>query len=295
MTTPDIVGKIGDSDSAEPPRVEAAAPEPRLTRPLPTDRLSFTNQISVIRAYGISGADGSGKVVGGAELARLTGLHPGSVGLNHSFMADVQLITKAGTGYVPNADVIAYARAHGFAPDTAAHRLAPTLRRSWFGELLIPRLLMGRPTTEEQALSDLAVHVGATGDHRQRLLTVLEYLALVGLITREGGMLRAGPTARPDGDLRPADAGPTAPTDMAPASDRIALDRSGGGPPSRVQTSFSSAPMGGINFTVQVNVDLLEMATWRPEATAAFFEGLAKVISAKAMVERDSTRKEVAG
>lgn len=287
MTTPDVVGKIGDGDSTEPPRPDTAtAPEARLTRPIPTDRLSFPNQLNVIRAYGLAATDGA-RVVTGAELGRLTGLNPSSTALNNSFLADIGLITKAGQGYMPNADVIAYARAHGFSPGgDAAYRLAPTLRKTWFGDLLVPRLLMGRPTTEQQALADLAVHVAANDDHRQRLTTIIEYMVATGLVIREGAALRAGPTARPDG--MPAATEPTqTPTAEVSTMDRAPVAQQS---QSRVQTAYSSVPQGGIEFTVAVNVNMLEMATWKPEAVAVFFEGIAKVISAKAMVERDSAR-----
>jgi hypothetical protein len=288
MTTPDVVGKIGGSEGGEPPRADPApvtATEQRLLRPIPTDRLSFPNQFNVIRAYGLAASEGA-RVVTGAELGRLTGLNPGSTSLNNSFLADVGLIVKAGQGYMPNADVIAYARAHGFSPGEAAHRLAPTLRKAWFGELLVPRLLMGRPTTETQALSDLAVAVAANDDHRQRLLTIIEYMIMAGLVVREGANLRAGPTARPDGEPRSGEPAQTPSAEVQTMERPVVVPTSG----SRVQTAFSAMPMGGIDFTVAVKVDLMEMATWKPEATAAFFEGLAKVISAKAMVERDTAR-----
>lgn len=61
-------------------------------------------------------------------------------------------------------------------------------------------------------------------------------------------------------------------------------------PSGQTTTSFSQSPEGAIQFSVSVNVDLRELAQWRPEVVAAFFNGVAQVISAKAMVERDVSK-----
>ena len=43
---------------------------------------------------------------------------------------------------------------------------------------------------------------------------------------------------------------------------------------------------GTVNFNVSVRVEMTEFATWKPERIAAFFNGMAQVLAAKANVEK---------
>lgn len=298
MTAP--TGVVGDiRPTAEPdtsktdaaPTPAATAAESRLTRPLPTDRLTFANQISLLRAYAVaSGPDG--RAVTNADLAKLVDLTASSVGLNNSFFAGVGLITKSGSGYVPCAEVVSFNRSFGFSPDTAPHRLAPALRRTWFGSLLLPRLSM-RPMSEQEALAELANAASATQEQAGRLRTLLEYLTTAALIERDGTTIRLGQTGREGDEPRREEA-----TVREPAQATADRSREQGATPSPnpgVATTFASATQGGtaqggISLNVAMNINLAEMATWRPEAVQTFMEGLARVIAAKAMVERDASR-----
>jgi hypothetical protein len=49
--------------------------------------------------------------------------------------------------------------------------------------------------------------------------------------------------------------------------------------------STAAAPIGGVQFGVNVSVDMAEMAGWEPARIAAFFSGIAEVLSAKKGVE----------
>jgi len=292
MTSPTVVGDIrptaeaaeaAEADSKKEPPSPGA--ESRLTRPLPTDRLTFANQLSLLRAYAVaSGAEN--RAVTNADLARLVELNASSVGLNNSFFAGVGLIAKAGTGYVPCAEVVSFNRSYGFSPDTAAQRLAPALRRNWFASLLLPRLSM-RPMSEQEALADLANAASATPEHTGRLRTLLEYLTIAGLIERDGTTIRLGPTGREAEETRREE--PTVSTAQG-TTERGKDVTPGSANQPGVATAFASAAQGGISLNVAMQINLAEMATWRPEAVQTFMEGLARVIAAKAMVERDASR-----
>ena len=59
-------------------------------------------------------------------------------------------------------------------------------------------------------------------------------------------------------------------------------------PGKNVQTALQSTD-GGVTFNVNVQVDMAEFATWRPERISAFFRGIAEVLAAKADVEKGGT------
>jgi len=47
----------------------------------------------------------------------------------------------------------------------------------------------------------------------------------------------------------------------------------------------------GITFSVNINIAMSEMQGWHPQRIAAFFEGLAKVVSAKEGSKEESSDK----
>ena len=55
--------------------------------------------------------------------------------------------------------------------------------------------------------------------------------------------------------------------------------------PAAVATAFAQVPEGVLKFSVDVNVDLREFATWQPDRISAFWAGIAQVLAAKAAVE----------
>jgi hypothetical protein len=59
----------------------------------------------------------------------------------------------------------------------------------------------------------------------------------------------------------------------------------------RVTTAFSQMAQGAMRFNVSFDVDMSEMASWRADRIAAFFNGLAQVLAAKAEVEKTAHRE----
>jgi hypothetical protein len=163
----------------------------RPTRVLPTDRMAFQRQLDVLRAYAINGE--GGKAVTNEQVATTVKIVPGTVSLCNPFLADVQLILRADGGYMPSPEVIAFNHALGWDSETATHKLAPVLRRTWFADALIPKVRF-RPIEEREAMTVLAEASVADRDHEAQLRMLLEYLAASGLIIRDGGMVRVGST-----------------------------------------------------------------------------------------------------
>ena len=58
-----------------------------------------------------------------------------------------------------------------------------------------------------------------------------------------------------------------------------------------VSTAFVKAREGGIQFSFNIDVDTKEMGTWAPERIAAFFAGVAAVLTAKGSLEKHEGSK----
>lgn len=285
MKGSNVVGEIAPGAKPSPdakatPKKKPAADKPE--RALPTDRLAFKKQLELLRAYAVAGAQ-SDKPVALKELTRLTGWNIGTVSYCNPFFSEAGFITKVGNGYVPVPEVASFAKAWSFDAQKAGFRLAPVLRRAWFGKVLLPRLAMNR-MPESEAITELAVDAKASTKFKPQLKTVIDYLECAGLVERDGGSLKPGPTVRSeDAPSKPDES-------QQPPEQRDASRREVQGAPF-VSTAFSHAPEGAIRFHVEVEIDLRELATWKPEVVSAFFGGVAQVISAKAMMEKDSTKQ----
>lgn len=279
MAEQNVVGQI-TPDPTETPSSEK--PKTRLTKALPTDRLSWDKQLLLLRCYAIASATSDGKPVPASELAKLSQLNISSVGLNNTFFADAGLLQKVGSGYVPVPEVVSFERAWQFNADTAGQKLAPALRRSWAGMALVPKLA-ARPMSDEEAIGELAEACSGGPEQRAQLRTLLDYLVLAALVEREGGMVRQGRLARDDGQAsRTEDTSMIAPV----------VNQTGQPGTMRVATTFAGASgaAGGINLAVNINVDMTEMGNWPPQVVTAFMTGLAQVITAKAAAEASTTR-----
>lgn len=55
------------------------------------------------------------------------------------------------------------------------------------------------------------------------------------------------------------------------------------------RSPFSAPTEGVVQFHVSVKVDMNEFEGWQPERIAAFFGGIAQVLSAKGAIERSTT------
>src|SRR6185503_10043614 len=144
--------------------------------------------------------------------------------------------------------------------------------------------------TEEEAITVLAEKSAAPPDYKTQLRLILDYLEASGLIRREDGRIKAGSKA--------ASASQPVPEkktvehedkkDQAPVSPHASLSPTAG----RVNTAFTQPTQGVVNFHIDVRMDMTEFAGWTPDRIAAFFNGIALVLSAKAGVEKDVRSEE---
>jgi hypothetical protein len=264
-------------ETSDPPPGAPAPSDPaikprraRAKRILPTDRIAFAKQLDLLRAYAAASNEGSQSVTN-EDVASIIKMTSSTVSLANSFLADNGLIQRADKGHLPAREVLEFAHAHQWNPETSAHKLAPVLQDSWFGQALLPTLAYG-PIDIEDAIARLAAAVHAQRTHRPQLRVLIEYLEAAGLIETEGNMVSI-PNASRRGQATPPESSP-APT--APS-------------PQPTPQPVAPVPIGGgaVQFNVAINVDMAELANWDAERITAFFTGLAQVIAAKGVDSQD--------
>jgi hypothetical protein len=250
---------------------------PKPTKALPTERIRMDKQLQILRAFAaLSGA--TGKAVQIEDVAEATGMKASTVAITPPFFVSIQLLQRSETGFTPSSEVISLQRAHDWNPETAPHKLAPAIRRTWFAEELLPKVAFG-PIAETVAIQKLAEASAASPEHEPQLQVLIEYLQVAGLLTRDGGMLRKG-------TIEISDVAPAIPPNPSPETE--VLEEKKEIPRTNVKTAFSQNPAGRVEFNISVQVDMAEFSTWQPDRISAFFGGLAAVLSAKADVEKKS-------
>ena len=265
-------------EQEKPPAEDAgnaagAGADPRPTKPLPSRRIGFDTQLDILRAYAAVSPSGA-KAVTNAAAGKLAGIAGSTVSINKVFFASAGLLIKSDAGYAPSREVIAFHQASQWNADDAGRKLAPALRGKWFAEALLPHLTM-KPMDEPAAIQRLAEACSATPDYENRLQLLLDYLETSGLISRDGGVITLGPEANGGagrGGPRPVEGRETAPKQERRES-----------PPGATGAPLPTfgAGQGGVQFRIDVSVDMAEMAGWDADRIAAFFAGVAQVLAAK--------------
>lgn len=179
-------------ESPAQPTKAPKAKKPKPQRLLPTDRMALSKQVDLLRAYG--SLSQSGAPVANGKVAEVVELHPSTVSLANAFLVEVGLLIRGADGLVPNADVVAFARAHDWNSETAPQKLAPTMRAAWFGAALLPRVKF-RQQTKQEALAVLAEAAAAGTEHKGQLESLLELMEIAGLVSIDGDSVRAGRAA----------------------------------------------------------------------------------------------------
>lgn len=247
---------------------------------LPTSRLSVPKQAEILRGY-VHASGPEGKGVKLKDLGAIMKMHENTVTLANPFLADIGLITRTDSGYVPSSEVIAYVGAYDWNPEKAGHKLAPAIEATWFSKVLMPQVRMRGSMDEKEAIGELASEAKAAPVYEPQLRMLLEYMEVAGLILRENGRIsRRNPA--------PSDGAGSAPEKQPPSeSDASQSSQSG---KSTLHTSFSSQPTEGmVRFNVSVKVDMSEFKDWKADRIAAFFSGIAQVLAAKGELEKDAS------
>ena len=278
-SSPDLRVVEGPVDSQPPPEaepkpavVEAKPAVRRPTKPLPTTRIAFVKQLDVLRGWAIASGP-EAKSVTNKAVADIVKLNADTLTLANAFFAEAKLLQKGEGGYTPTAATFAFNEAYAWNPENAAHKLGPALADTWFGQALLPRLSFSA-IPEDEAIQVLAEAATAAPPYRPQLVLILDYLQAAGVIVRDGGQVRLGSVRNDD---PPTSAAPSEPSPTsAPAPP----------PKAGLATTFTQTAEGQIQFNVSFRVSMAEFADWRADRIAAFFNGIAQVLAAKADVEK---------
>ena len=240
---------------------------------LPTDRITFIRQLDILRGWAAASGP-TNKIVSNNDVADIVKMQASTISMGNAFFAQNGFLTKADGGYVPAPEVFSFLRSYSWSPETAATKLAPIIAKTWFAEELLPALAYG-PLSTDDAIKHLADACTAGPEYRGQLRFLLDYLGNSGLIEWDGAQVRKGNinpsvTPSPNTDI------PQTPSNPPPAAE----------PSKRVAPTFFGTTEGAVNFNVSVRVEMSEFKTWKPEVVAAFFNGMAQVLAAKAQLDR---------
>ncbi len=254
-------------DSAVPALIKRRTRiRPSKTKTLPSDRIRFGTQLELIRSYGVIGAT-PGKLVTVKEVADLIKLTENTTSLMNGFLVDNGFIQRKEGGFEPARCVIDFANAHQWNPETSSRKLFPVIEASWFAQAVVPPLKM-RTLDEEEVLAKLAEASQASTEYRGHLRMLIDYMETAGLVQRDGTQIKLCKAIPPEGsghnDVQP------------PPTDDPKKEKHTGINGSLVQ------PAGGVQFGINISVDMADLAGWAPERIAALFAGIAQVMSAKA-------------
>jgi hypothetical protein len=250
----------------------------RPTKFLPSERITFTRQLDILRGW----AAASGplrKAVTNVEVGKIVDMQPSTVSMNNAFYASVGLLSKSEGGYAPAEDVMAFLRAYDWNKETAAQKLAPVLSKAWFYQALASKLEFGA-RTEADCLQDLGDAANAGQDYKNNLKMLLEYLLAVGLVQRDGSLIKKGSVGMTTSSSSSAPADDPSPTTTKPESGGTLPDSTKSIP------SLFGTTEGQVQFNIAVKVNMGEFATWQADRIASFFSGIAQVLAAKAKVEQ---------
>jgi hypothetical protein len=271
-----------DGTTPEIPKTSSKGARP--TKVLPTRRITFSKQLDILRAYAAASGPGN-KLVTLREVSDIVKMASGTVTIANPFFTDAKLLSRTeGMGLTPSPAVMEFARAFEWNRDTAAHKLAPPLSQMWFTEALLPRLAFG-DLSEEEAITILAEKSSSPPDYKNQLRLILDFLEASGLIKREDGRVKAGSKASSASQPAAPEKGTVEHEDK---KEHPSLSPTAG----RVATAFTQPTQGVVNFHIDVRMDMTEFAGWTPDRIAAFFNGIALVLSAKAGVEKEVSSEE---
>ena len=242
----------------------------KTTKALPTIRIAVGKQLEVLRVYGAVHAN-TGRPVSNTELGAAAKLNVSSASYNNTFFAECGLIVKVGNGYVPSVEVSAFNRAYQFDPKKAGFRLAPVLRKAWFAEVVLLQLML-RDVTEDDLFAELATACSGDKTHIPQFRVLLQLLETAGLILRDGSRIESGPTMSETDTARPEEPAMQADAQMGKGKENHVAE--------------SSPADGGINLSITIKIGMAELVRWKPDALKELFEGIGKIMGAKAALEK---------
>ena len=170
----------------------------RPSQAVPTDRISFSKQLDLLRAYAaLSGVDR--RAVSLSDVGQTTGMTAATASLANAFFLEAGFLAKhdppraaeagGAPGFLPTQVTIDYYQSYEWKEDTAAHKLASALRESWGWEAIEGRLRYAE-AKEQEVVRLLAEASEASPHYEPQLKTMIAYFESAGLVDRDGQSIR---------------------------------------------------------------------------------------------------------
>jgi hypothetical protein len=161
-----------------------------LCKVLPTDRIAFDKQVKVLQAFAAVYESNGGKPVtcdqAGGTLTPTFSASTLNVAV--PFFTDISLLTRNEGGFVPCPELLAYNQAVRLSATEAKRKLRPVFEKTWFYQLLAPRVQLNAKTIQE-CVGILAVEAKAGEEHIKRVEPLINFLELAGIVAISGGMV----------------------------------------------------------------------------------------------------------
>ena len=244
-------------------------PSKKPTKNFPTTRVAFEKQCDLLRGW-VAASGSAGRPTTNRAVAAIVKMAQPTVSLANAFFIENGFLQKSEGGLVPAPEVKSYARFSEFSPESAGHKLAPLLEKSWFYQALHPHLRFGQ-MNKRDALATLADESHAGSAYLGRLRVILDYLELAGLIHSEGDLITTVSSETRE-----------FPPQEPPVAQKAQSVRGAHIPSTAVVPQSTE---GAVNFHVDVRVDMSELAGWSADRITAFFSGIAQVLAAKSALE----------
>ena len=274
------------NSSATPPKPSEAPPpkteKKKPTKVLPTGRTTLERQLHLLRAYAAAHISFN-EPVSIRQVSGLAKMDRTGISMANGFFVDIGLLEKSGTGFIPSQATAAFNHAYEWNAETAPHKLAPALQKTWFFQKLVPVLMMG-PLSEENAIRELASESSAGPEHKAQLRMILELMERSGVVKREGDSYVKGSLSNKTESVDTKDHSETAPHHSPMDIKEVTRESP---VRSATTTTFNQMTAGAVQFSINVKVDMAEFAGWEASRITAFFGGIAQVLAAKAKVEQD--------
>jgi hypothetical protein len=284
------IHKIGEA--TPPPPAKPVKNKP--TQVLPTERITIAKQLAVLRAYAAASGQ-SLKPVKTGEVGEIAKTQPTTISSANPFFLNIGLIQKTEGGFVPSAEVLAFAHAYEWdsADATASHKLAPLFVDTWFAQDVLKKISFGN-LTESDAIKDLSQLATAPKECKLQIKLLIDYLEVAGIVQRDGENLKKGSALGSNGRAHreaSATSNQPPPPPTEPEHKEATPHREAQPPRSSVSSAFSQMAGGAVQFNVTVKVDMNEFAGWQPDRIAAFFHGIAEVLTAKGGMEKEASKE----
>ena len=149
--------------------------------------------VKIIKGYVVASNAGESPVKY-TDVASVTGIHPGIVSANNSFLLESQILTSPKYGYyVPSEEAVRYAREAAWAEDKAKGYLRRLAARCWYGQVVIQSFALRPSLTRLDFKKSLAMKAGATEGDAAALEKLIDFIIYTELVLEDdAGTLTKG-------------------------------------------------------------------------------------------------------